>query len=450
MSLLLKNISYLVRSPEHVEQNVDVLVEGSRISACGKDLPAPQGAQVIEAGNCAVIPGLINAHTHLYQNFLKGISAGIELVPWCNEVLFPTVGVLREAFANHNRRPAYLWTAAAAIEMIRGGTTCSVNMDTVSHQIMPAMKDIGMRAVLAYTLANSWLPPELRGEELETRRKVLEFVSEWNEPGGLTQVFLAPSTLFLCDDNLLGWVREKAEELDLGVQIHVAEIASEVADSLQEWGLTPVQRLDRLGLLSQRLSAVHCVHLNQEDIHLLGGSGAQVVHCPKSNMKLADGIAPVVNMLQAGIPVALGNDGCASNDLLDMWEEMRTAVLLARVSRNDAGALNPADAFRMATVEAARLCRIQAGLIEPGYLADLAVVDLRGPHLRPLHSDHLLDSLVFCGKASDVRDTIINGQVVMKDRQFINFDEEEILAQADEAGEHLYARRTAFRYQDVS
>ena len=258
---------------------------------------------------------------------------------------------------------------------------------------------------------------------------------------------LAPSTVFLCDDDLMRWAHDVSEELDLGVQIHVLEIADEVPESLEEYGLAPIERLDRLGLLNERLSAVHCVHVTPQDIRLLAERGVRVVHCPKSNMKLADGAAPVVQMRSAGIPVSVATDGCASNDLLDMWEEMRAALLLARVTNGDAAALTAADVFRMATGEGAAVCRFHTGKVLPGYLADLAVVELKGAHLRPFHGDRLMEMLVFCTRAGDVRDTVIHGQVVMKDRRITMLDEEAILAEAEVVESGLYRRRAELAYQ---
>lgn len=445
MSLVIRNADFIVCNSESVFSGFDLLIDGNRIGALVPANQVPAGIEEIDATGCAVIPGLINAHTHLYQNFLKGISPDVTLIPWCNEVLFPTVGAIQEAFAAGNRQPAYLWGAASAIEMIHAGITCAVNMDATSPECMCAHKDAGLRSVMAYTLSNRWVPAELRGTEEETRRKTLEFVNTWHDPSGLTQVFLAPSTLFLCTDDLLEWARDKAAELDLGMQIHISEIASEVEDSIRDWGIRPVERLDRLDLLSPRLSAVHCVHLDPAEIELLAEKDVRVVHCPKSNMKLADGAAPVVEMLKSGLKVGLGTDGCGSNDLLDMWEEMRAALMLARVTNNDAAAMTCREVFRMATEHSAAVACIDAGRLEPGRLADLAIIELSGSHLRPFHPDHALEMLVWCARAGDVRDTIINGEIVMRNRRIIKINEEEVLSQADEIEAPLYARRAAFR-----
>jgi len=446
MNRILKNISFLIRNPGRIEQSVDLLILENRIAEIGKNLPVPPDAEIIDANGCAVIPGLINAHSHLYQNFLKGVSRDETLVPWCNNLLFPTVAAIQERFMAGDERPAYLWTANAGIEMIRGGVTCVLNMDVTFDASMEAWRDLGMRGVCGYTLTNTWVPAELRGEEAKTRQKVLEFVHRWHQPGGMLQVFPAPSTPFLCDDDMLAWVRDLSRDMQLGVQIHVSEIASEVEDSIREFGKRPVCRLNDLNFFDFNVSAVHCVHVNEDEISILEDQGVNVVHCPKSNMKLADGVMPVAAMKKAGLHVSIATDGSGSNDLQDMWEEMRAGAMLARVTNNDPAALTAEEVFKMSTIEPARACGISAGQIEPGLLADLAVVDLSGAHLRPFFPDRVLQTLVFCGKAADVRDTIIDGKVVMRDRKIITVDEQAILSESDAVGTPLYYKRNSFKF----
>jgi 5-methylthioadenosine/S-adenosylhomocysteine deaminase len=446
VALLIRNCAYVVRNPTQIERDCDVLTEGSHIQAIGKDLPAPSRVEIIDGRGCVVLPGLVNAHTHLYQNLLKGISPGLTLVPWCNQVLFPSLGAMRTLMGRNGKRLAYLWTAIASIEMIRGGITSCVNMDTTSSEIMHAWVDIGFRGVLAYTLSNKWVPAELRASEDNMKQQMLDFIQNYHHPDGLTTVSVAPSTVFLCTDDFLVWAGEQAQAHDLGMQIHIAETAGEVADQVKETGRTPVEHLQHLGLLNERLSAVHVVHVNPRDIDLLAGSGAQMVHCPKSNMKLADGIAPTALLRKSGIPVSLGTDGCASNDLLDMWEEMRAALLLARVSENQPDIMTPQDVFGMATVDAARVARLEAGEIQVGKLADLAVVELKAAHLRPFQTETLLNTLVFCGKAGDVRDTIIHGEVVMRDRRITRVDEQALLEETEANASELVALRKEQSY----
>lgn len=441
MAILIRNCSYLVRNPAQIERDCDILIEGTHIQAIGKDIPALPGTTIIDGHGCAILPGLINAHTHLYQNLLKGISPGLTLIPWCNQVLFPSLGAMRTFMGRNGKRLSYLWTALASIEMIRGGTTSCVDMDNTSAEIMHAWTDVGFRGVLAYTLSNKWVPSELRAGEDTMKGQMLDFIQNYHRPDELTTVNVAPSTLFLCTDDFLTWAGEQVQAFDLGMQIHIAETADEVDEQINATGHTPIEHLQNLGLLNERLSAVHVVHVKPPDIELLAGSGAQMVHCPKSNMKLADGIAPTAWLRKAGIPVSLGTDGCASNDLLDMWEELRAGLLLARVSENQPDGMTPQEAFGMATVAAARVARIEAGELQPGKLGDLAVVELKGVHMRPFHGEDLLNTLVFCGKAGDVRDTIIHGELVMRDRRITKVDEEALLEETEAIEAELSASR---------
>ena len=438
MALLIRSAAFLLRDARRIERDVDILIERNRISAIGPCLPVPPDAEVIDATGCAVMPGLINAHTHLYQNWLKGIGAGLTLVPWCDAAVFPMVDVLMHEHHAGNLRPSYLWTALASIEMIRAGTTCCQNIDVAAPGILQAWAEIGLRGVGAITLADDWIPAAVMTASDRLKQNVLDYLTQWHDPTGRLTIHLGPSAPFLCSDSLLQWTRETAEARDLGIHIHMNEIAQEVQDSLLKYGQRPVERLARLGLLSPRLSAVHCVHVNPAEIELLARHGTTVVHCPKSNMKLADGIMPWPAMKAAGVEVALGNDGSASNGLLDMWEEMRAAALLAAVGANDPAAITTADVFRAATEGGARACRVDAGTLDSGRLADIAIVDLSGAHLRPIHD--VLETLVFSARACDVRDVIIDGRVVMRQKRILTVDEASLVAEADTMGRELYAR----------
>lgn len=430
MAILIAQIAHLVRHADLVEHDCDLLIEGNRVAAIGPKLDRPEGCTVLDGRGCAVIPGLISAHTHLYQSLLKGVSGGLSLLPWCDQVLFPTVRVLRQEAQQGNQRPSYLWTAMATVEMIRGGITCCQDLDLMHEGMLQAWRELGFRGVAAYTLANRWIPANVQSEEQRMREKALSWVERFHRPEGRITVALGPSAPFLCSNSLLEWCVAESEARDLGLHIHASETAEEVSESHRDHGMSPLQRLRSLGCLRPRTSVVHCVHLDETDRGALAEQRVQVVHCPKSNMKLADGVAPVPALVRAGASVSLGTDGAASNDLLDMWEEMRVAALLGRVGAMDAAALSAADVFRMATEAAARACRVEAGVLEPGRLADVAVIELSGAHLRPLHDP--VSTLVFCGRADDVRDTIIDGALVMRDRHVLGLDEAELFREAEE------------------
>ncbi|MCL7455143.1 MAG: amidohydrolase [Anaerolineae bacterium] len=441
MAVLIKGARYVVRAADRVESNCDVLIDGNRIAGIGRYEPQP-GWDIIGATNCAVIPGLVNAHTHLYQNFLKGLNDGVSLVDWIAEVLFPAADVIHsDHWQAHDERLGYAWSLAGTLEMIKGGTTCCTNMDMTMDSVFGAWLDIGFRGVGAVTLSDQWIPEKLRRAPEVTQREALGYVQRWHGvPVDRPRIStaLAPSTPYLASDELLAWTREQRDRLGLAVQIHVAETRYEMECVGRDQGTTPLRYLDRLGLVDSRLTAVHCVHVDEKDLDLLRDRGATVVYNPKSNMKLGSGTAPVIEMLRRGIPVALSNDGSASNDVLDMFEEMRCAALLQKVVSEDPRALSARDVFTMATENGARACGIDAGTIDPGRLADVAVVNLRKPHLVPVHD--IVNSLVYCTKAEDVEVTIIDGQVVMRDRKLCTMDEEEILDLAQEWGSYLRER----------
>jgi 5-methylthioadenosine/S-adenosylhomocysteine deaminase len=449
VTLFIQRATYLLHDVRRIERDVDLLVEGNRIAAIGNGLPVPPDADTIDAQGCVVIPGLINTHTHLYQNFLKGVGAGMSLIPWCEAVLFPTVDVISEDHHAGNQRPSYLWSTLGALEMVRAGTTCCQNQDVGSSAlpgVLHAWRDIGLRGVGAINMANRFglLPPDLVPDEQKSRQGAERLIEQEHDPDSLVQIALGPSTPLLCDEGLLRWICETAEAYDLGIHMHVSETAEEVEEGLQEWGIRPVEWLDKIQMLSERFTAVHCVHIDEAEIELLARRGVTVVHCPKSNMKLADGVMPWPALKAAGVEVAIGNDGCGSNDLLDMWEDMRAAVMLAAVTTDNPAAITPADVFRAATEGGARSCRVDAGVLDPGRLADITVVDLSGPHVRPVHN--ILNTLIFCVRAADVRDVIIDGQVVMRQRRITTVDEAALVEEADAVGQEMYARRECTRY----
>ena len=446
-TLLVKGANYLVRAADRVERDCDLLIDGNRIAGIGHYEPEP-GWTVLDATGCAVIPGLVNAHTHLYQNFLKGLNDGLTLVDWCDDVLFPAADVIHTDHRQANdQRLGYAWSLAAALEMIRSGTTCCINMDMTMDAVFQAWLDIGFRGVGAVTLVDRWIPPEILLSTEALQQQALGYVERWHQappgssptsPAGRIQVVLAPSTPFAASPEMLHWVREQRDRLDLAVQIHVAETRYEIQEIARQAGTTPLHYLDRFGLVDDRLTAVHCVHMADQDLDLLQERGVIPIYNPKSNMKLGSGIAPVAEMLRRGIPVALATDGSASNDLLDMFEEMRVGALLQKVAGEDPSVISAADVFRMATENGARACRIDAGTLDPGRLADLVLVDLGGVHLAPIHD--IINSLVYCAKSSDVDTVIIDGRVVMQGRVLVTMDEQAILDRAQEWGQNLRQR----------
>jgi 5-methylthioadenosine/S-adenosylhomocysteine deaminase len=440
MGILIRKAACVVRSAARIERDADVWIEGRRIKAVGPDLvPDPRQSAdltVIDAAGKAVIPGLINAHTHLYQSVLRGVHTDLPLEAWLQAVVFP---YRRQARLAH---PDEAMTVAAArvgcAEMLKNGTTAFIDMDSTASAAWEAWQALGIRGAVAFTVADERMPDDLKLPLPELQRRVKDHLDECRTLARArpTLTFmLAPATPIMCSRQLLEWVAEMAQTHEVPVHGHAAETASELAECRSATGMTPIGWLAQAGVLSPRTSLAHCAHLSAGDIDLLAASSTTPVHCPKSNMRLASGTAPVPAMLAAGIRVALANDGPASNDLQDMFEEMRLAALLHKVQGQPA-ALAAQDVFKMATEHSAGAAAIDAGTLDPGRLADVVLVDLDRPHLTPMGD--VVTTLVYCARGSDVDTVIVDGRVVVDGGQLLLADEAEIVHQARRLGAERY------------
>jgi 5-methylthioadenosine/S-adenosylhomocysteine deaminase len=435
MAVLIKNVAYLIRDADRVEKGKDVLILENKIWKVGKFTPdwvkGLSSYEVIDASGKMVIPGFINAHTHLYQSLLKGCQDDLPLVDWCNQVTFPLCQLIAQEERKKDDTLGYYWGLLSSLEMLKNGVTTCLNLDMSLNSVFQAWVDSGIRGIGAITTADMWIPDVLKEEPIQLREKVLSFIEKWHLYGGEDSriyVMFGPSAPFVCSEDLLLWTREEASKRKMHIHTHIAETLYEVELLEKENGLRPLKYLHSLGFLGPDLSAAHCIHLDDEELELIKRYQVIPVHNPKSNMKLASGIAPVTKMLSMGIKVGLGTDGCASNDNLDMFEEMRFASLLQKVATANSAAFSARDAFRMATEGGALACGIDAGTIDEGKLADLVIIDLEQPHLYPLHDP--INTLVYCGKSSDVETVIINGQVVVRNKEVISLPEREVLEEA--------------------
>jgi 5-methylthioadenosine/S-adenosylhomocysteine deaminase len=375
--------------------------------------------EVLDGTGCVAMPGLVNAHTHLAMVLLRGFADDMPLRPWLEEKIWPTEAKLEEA-------DVYWGTRLGVLELLRGGVTCFGDMYHYYEAATRAAVDGGIRACPSGVLLG-FLP----GAE-ERLARALEFTARARESyGDRIHPMLGPHALYTCPDALLQAVKAGAQAQGLPVHIHLSETASEVSECVARTGVSPVRHLENLGLLEGPTVAAHCVWLDEADVEILARRQVGVAHCPGSNMKLASGFAPVPELLRAGARVALGTDGAASNNNLDMFEEMLLAALIHKGRAGDPTVVRAADALAMATREGARALGLGdvVGTLEPGKRADLAVVDLRGPHLRPRH--HVESHLVYAAGAADVRMTVIQGVVVMRDGQFPGQDAAEVYAQAE-------------------
>lgn len=450
MAILIKNARYLIQDADTVLEGVDLLIRGNRIASvspsggeegAGQPIGAETLEEVIDATGKVLTPGFVNAHTHLYQNLLKNVREDLPLKEWCEEVTFPFADVVHQDHWNRNDiSVGYAWSVLGAMEMVRSGITSFIDMDLTLDTIFDAWLDVGVRGIAAITIVNRWVPKDLMRDDSVRKAEIMAYVDRWSEPAGqgLVKIFLAPSTPFSCTPDLLAWIRSVADQRGLGVQTHVSETRWEVEQSLRETGTTPLAYLHSLGFLKGDLSAAHCVHLTPAEIDLVQERGVIPIYNPKSNMKLGSGVAPVAAMVRRGIPVALATDGAASNDIMDMFEEMRVGALLQKVAAEDPSVISARDMFRMATTNGARAAGLEAGELRPGKLADVVILDLNQVHTSPIHD--IVQALVLCGKAADVETVLINGKVVMRNHRFTTISEEEAFQRAVAIGEDRFER----------
>ncbi len=423
--------------PEGVEVRAgqDVLIQGPRIAAVqptGQGDPAA-AARVIPGSGMAAMPGLINAHAHAAMVLFRGSAEDVSIEEWFNEYIWAME-------TNLTPEDIYWGAMLAAAEMIEGGITTVVDHYFEMDQVAEAFAAAGLRAHLAWAMFG-----QNPREELD---QAAAFAARWHGAAeDRIRVWLGPHAPYTCPFAFLQEVAWEAKRLGLGIHIHVSETAEQVQASLERHGVTPIALLERAGLMESRLLCAHAAHATPEDIARMAAHRVGVAHCPKTFLKLAVGIAPVIAMRQAGIPVGLGTDGAASNNTLDLLEQMRLAALLQKHERRDARALPLHEALAMATRDGARALgeEERLGRLAPGCLADLILVRLDGAHVQPVHS--VQAALVYSVRASDVDTVIVNGKVLMQGRRLLTLDKEAILRQVRARAERLAQRAHGRRLQ---
>ena len=359
----------------------------------------------VDLGEHALIPGLVNAHTHAAMSLMRGLADDLPLMRWLEEHIWPA--------EMRHVSPQFVkdGTLLACAEMLRGGVTCFNDMYFFPAAALEAALEAGMRVSIGMIVFD--FPSAYGSDPDDYLAKGLALRDRWREHP-LVSFCLAPHAPYTVSDDTLRKIAKLAGEVDVPVHIHLHETADEIARSLAEHGVRPVERLQRLGLLGPGLIAVHAVHLTDAEIALLAEHGASVAHCPSSNLKLASGFAPVAKMAAAGINLAIGTDGAASNNRLDMFEEMRLAALLAKAVAGDAEAMPAHAALRAATLggAAALGLEMRIGSIIPGKAADLAAVRLSGPELSPCYDP--VSHLVYAAGRHHVSDVWVAGRHLLR------------------------------------
>jgi len=378
--------------------------------------------RVINATGKVIIPGLINTHTHIPMVLFRGISDDLDLNDWLTKFIFPA-----EA-KNVNEQFVRVGARLGLAEMIRGGTTTYCDMYYFEDAIAEETKKAGVRGVLGETIIQ--FPVSDNKTPAEAIAYTERFIKKWKgDP--LIVAAAAPHAPYTVSTADLKAIRAQSDRLDSPVVIHVAETKKERDDILAQYGKTPVAYLDSIGFLSNRTIAAHSVWVTPDEIDIYRNRGVGVAHNPQSNMKLASGVAPVPAMLARDVAIGIGTDGAASNNDLNMWEEMDTAAKLHKLISNDPKTLPAEQAFEMATIRGAKALHLDkiTGSLEPGKRADIAIVDFDGLHQTPFYN--VYSHLVYATKASDVRTVIINGRIVMLDRRLLTLNERAIKIDAN-------------------
>ncbi len=398
-----------------------VVVEGETIASVTPTRPAGAFTQEIDCGGNVLMPGLVNAHTHIPMTLMRGYGGGCDLHTWLNDWIFP-------AEAKLDDRAVRAVADLALAELIAGGVTTIADMYMHTPAIAQAVLAAGISANLScggvYFGAPGDFSPATCPDCDHQRQLTEEFHGAGN---GQILVDASIHGEYTSNVPLWQWMADYAQRKGLGMHVHVSETQSEHEGSLTRWGLTPFRILDRYGVWDTRAIAAHCVWTTEDDWAGMAEKGVACVHNPVSNLKLGSGVAWIPAMKAAGVPIALGTDGVSSNNNQDMFEEMKFAAVLHNGVTRDPLALLPQDVLAMATREGAKALGRQTGRIAPGYVADLILVDFTRPHLTPCHS--VMDNLVYAAHGSDVVMNMARGKIIYKDGTFLTLDLEKIQAE---------------------
>ncbi|MBN1380427.1 MAG: amidohydrolase [Deltaproteobacteria bacterium] len=404
---------------------------GRRGDLTGNDI---QAQEILDATGCIAMPGLINTHTHLPMVCFRGMADDLPLMDWLNHHIFPAEG----RFVN--RQMVYDGAMLAMAEMILSGTTTFCDGYFFEDSIAEAAVASGMRAVVSQGFADFPLPDNPAGESIKTLAE--RFFRRWHSRMPMIIPAFFCHAPYTCSPETLVNVKKIAREAGILYLTHLLETKDETAMIEERYGKEPVPHLHDLGVLDERTVCVHCNWLSAEDLRIFADLGVKVSHNPQSSMKLAAGVAPIPDMLELGIVVGLGTDGCASNNDLDLFKEMDTAAKIHKAVSLNPTVMDAQTVLRMATIEGARVLGLEksTGSIEVGKQADIIVVDMKKPHLTPLYNCY--SHLVYAVSGADVKTSIIGGKIVMRDRKLLTMDVDVVMDKVCRiAGEIKEAKR---------
>lgn len=416
--LLIKNADILtLDATDRILKNSSIAIENKKIIALGTAPEDFAPDESIDAKNHVALPGFFNAHAHAAMTLLRGSAEDLPLARWFNEGIWRTESALTED-------DVYWGTALAACEMIRSGTVAFADHYFWMHQVARVVQESGMKALLAWCVFGSNFAAELGPTTLELTE---EFVAEFqNSAGGRIKTMLGPHSPYISTEGALRDAANVARKLNVGCHIHVSESQAQVDNSYKQFGKSPVAYLNDLGIFDNPSIAAHAIYVDEADIEILRAKNVSVAACPKTHLKLAMKTTRLVDLMRAGVPVALGTDGAASNNDLDMLQVARLAALLQKHDTGDATVLPSAQALRLATHYGARaLGFVNSGVLQVGADADLILIDMDKPHLVPRHD--LAANVLHAASGSDVNYVIVDGQILLRKGELTTLDAEKIM-----------------------
>jgi len=435
-SLLIKGATVVTLDARNKAFDGDVLIEGSRIVELGESLgaTADKGTQVIDARGRVLIPGFVQTHIHLCQTLFRGSADDLSLIDWLTKRIWPME-------AAHTAQSVYASARLGIAELIRGGTTCALTMETVNHTeaVFRAVEESGFRATIGKCMMDKGddVPAALREQTEDSIAQSLALLERWHgKADGRIRYCFAPRFAVSCTRELLEQVARLARERGVLVHSHASENQDEIALVERETGMRNIEYLNAVGLASSHTVLAHCVHLDDNEMEILARTGTNVAHCPSSNLKLGSGFAKLPEMIERGIPVSLGADGAPCNNRLDMFTEMRTAALIQK-ALHGAETLPALTMLRMATIDGARAVGLEneIGSIEIGKRADLMLLNLDRLHTTP-HPDPI-STIVYAASHDNIETVIIDGRVVMRDRELLTVDEQAVRSEATAQSKRL-------------
>jgi len=426
-SILIKNGTIVTIDADNSIVRGDLLIRDGRIAALGEQYES-EADEIIDANGCAVLPGFVQTHIHLCQTLFRGAADDLSLIDWLKKRIWPME-------AAHTRESIRASAQLGIAELIKSGTTCALTMETVRHteEVLRVVEETGFRATVGKCMMDKGddLPAELYEETRASVDQSLALIEKWHgKADGRIRCCFAPRFAVSCTNELLSEVAKLAREHSVMIHTHASENRSECEIVERETGMRNIDYLNSLGIVGSHVVLAHCIHLDNTEMETLAATSTNVAHCPSSNLKLGSGIARVTEMLARGISVSLGADGAPCNNRLDMFTEVRSAALLQKALHGPE--VLPADrALRMATVGGARALGIadEIGSLEAGKRADVIVVDLDQLHSAP--KTDVISSIVYSAQAADVRTTIIDGCIVMRDRELMTMSEADVIAEAN-------------------